>query len=418
MGLPNMTSAQLDSLENTLAADDPGDDTANRYRYQWIWAAIVCCALLDDTQDIVEVFCEHHEDVLVKHRDGTFSGHQVKTRSDDQAAWKANDESLIRACVRFAKLEAAYPGRFRHFYFLTNHLLYSAGNGRDISHILKEIKGALTIADLSKSVTTWLRQVARKAKVSEQLAFDAMSKTKAKADLPKLRDALMRLIDAVAQCWPPAAECSHESVIKAAQALIEECSRASALDHEQLLPAYMVAILDNDSEVAARIDGKRMTLSRVERALESGRNSTATLAGDPAFRVKPCEGSTELLHKKLDAGGFSVVSRNSAEDLRDKADYLGIRWTNRYGHEKGLARYEHIRTMVFSDAGRAFDATQTKSDGFGPSMREELRHRFRERRSAGDQLYDATDDHLEGVAFSLTAQCKIVWSHNRPWESQ
>jgi hypothetical protein len=35
-------------------------------------------------------------------------------------------------------------------------------------------------------------------------------------------------------------------------------------------------------------------------------------------------GSTDLLYKKLDAGGFSAVSRNSAEDLRDKADYLGI----------------------------------------------------------------------------------------------
>ena len=49
--------------------------------------------LLDDTQDVEEVFCEHHEDVLLKHRDGLFTGHQVKTRGDDQPPWKAKDDA-------------------------------------------------------------------------------------------------------------------------------------------------------------------------------------------------------------------------------------------------------------------------------------------------------------------------------------
>jgi len=413
-----MANALINSPENTLAGDDPGDETANRYRYQWTWAAVVCCMLLDDTQDVEEVFCEHHEDVLLKHRDGAFTGHQVKTRNDDQPPWKAKDENVLKACARFAKLECDYPGLFRRFCFLTNHPIYSAGNGNDLAHVLKAIKDATTVADLSPNVAKWLRRVARDADVTESVAFTAMSKTVAKADLPKLHDAVMRLIDTVVQCWSPAGECSHESIRRAAQALIDECSRASSLDHERLLPAYMIAILDDDAELAARIDGKRMTFARVQEALQFGRNSTATLAGDPAFCVEPGEGSTELLHKKLDVGGFSVVSRNSAEDLRDKADFLGIGWTKKYGHDKGLARYDHVRTIVLSDAGRAFDATQTENDGFGPTMREDLRDRFRERRNAGDQLYDATDDHLEGIAFSLTAQCKVVWSHARPWETQ
>jgi hypothetical protein len=207
-------------------------------------------------------------------------------------------------------------------------------------------------------------------------------------------------------------------VRRAAQSLIDECGRASSLDHEQLLPAYVVAAVDGDADIAARIEGKRMTLPRVHGALDRGRDSTATLAGDPTLCVEPGQGSTDLLHKKLDAGGFSAVSRNSAEDLRDKADYLGIGWTKKYGHDKGLQRYDHIRSLVLSDAGRAFDATQTQADGFGPAMREALRRRFRERRADGAQLFDATDDHLEGIAFSLTAQCRIVWSHRKPWESR
>lgn len=413
-----MSEAQTPSPELASGIGDAGDETANRYRFQWTWAAVVCCMLLDDIDDVVEVFCEHHEDVLLKHRDGSFTGHQVKTRSDDQPPWKAIDRSVLAACARFAKLETAFPERFRRFLFLTNHPLYSAGNGRDLIFVLQSIKFAATFDDLSAPIQSWVKRISRQANVSKAIAFAAMSKTDASADLPKLRDAVIRLIDTIAQCWPPATECSHQSVRQAAQALVEECSRASSLDHEQLLPAYVLAAVDTDEEQLARINGKRMTLARIQDVLERGRDSTAILAGDPALWAEPGEGSTELLHRKLDAGGFSAVSRNSAEDLRNKADYLGIRWTKQYGNTKGLARYDHVRTLVLADAGRAFDATQTVDHRFGPAMRGDLRRQFQSRRISGDQLFDCSDDHLEGFAFSLTAQCKVIWSLDRPWETE
>ena len=413
-----MAEARTPNPEHTLAHNDPGDESANRYRFQWIWAAVMCCMLLDETEDVEEVFCEHHEDVLLKHHDGSFTGHQVKTRADNQPLWKARDEAVLAACARFAKLESEYAGQFRHFCFLTNHPLHSAGNGQDLSYVLERVKNAATVADLPPNVASWIRLVAKRAGVTEVTAFAAMLKTVAKADLPKLRDAVMRLISALSQCWPPAAECSHGAVERAAQSLVDECCLASSLAHEQLLPAYVIATVDPDREIAARIAGKRMTQSRVQAVLDTGRDAIATLEGDPTQCVRPGRGSTDLLHQKLDIAGFSAVSRNSAEDLRDKADYLGIRWLKQHGDAKGLVNYNHIRSLVFSDAGRAFDATQTKNDGFGPKMREEMRRRFQQRRAAREQLFDTTDDHLEGVAFSLTAECKIAWSHARPWESQ
>lgn len=413
-----MSDFSPSDLETTPASRDPGDETANRYRYQWTWAAIVCCMLLDDTEDLVEVFCEHHEDVLLKHRDGTFSGHQVKTRGDDQQPWKAKDESVLAACARFSKLEAKYPGQFRRFCFLTNHQLHSAENGQDLTFVLESIKKAETISQLPSSIKLWIKRVATDADETESIVFDAMSKSVAKADLPKLRDAVMRCVDTIVQCWAPATECSYESIKRAAQALIEECGRASSLSREQLLPAYLIATMDEDEEIATRIDGKRMALIRVQEILEQGRDSAATLQGDLSQNVQPGEGSTDLLHQKLDAGGFSAVSRNSAEDLRDKADYLGLMWIKKYGNPKGITRYNHVRSIVLSDAGRAFDATHNENDSFGPTMREDLRRRFRERHQGGNQLFDSTDDHLEGIAFSLTAQCEIVWSHARPWETE
>lgn len=412
-----MSAAPRQSPETTLADADPGDETANRYRFQWTWAAVVACMLLDDTEDILEVFCEHHEDVLLKHRDGSFSGHQVKTRDDNQPPWKANETQVVSAFARFAKLDVAYPNRFRRFCFCTNHSLHPAKNGTGIRFILSEIETAATLADLPRMVSLWIGKVAKVAQITERETFAAISKADVCSDLPKLRDATIRLMHTISQAWAPASECSMEAVRRAARSLIDECTRASSLDHQQLLRGYVLAPDIDDSDVVARIDGKRITPARVSAILEAGRDSTAILAGDPDLGPEPGSGSTDLLQRKLAAGGFSAVSTNSAEDLRDKADYLGIRWTKRYGTRQGLQRYDHVCSTVLSDAGRAFDATQTDEGSFGPAMREDFRRRIRERRANGDELFDCTDDHLEGVAFSLTSQCRIAWSNSRPWET-
>ncbi|MFC7367458.1 dsDNA nuclease domain-containing protein [Vreelandella zhaodongensis] len=405
-------------LESTIAKGDPGDDTANRYRFQWIWAAVTCCRVLDNTLDVLEVFCEHHEDVLIKHRDGSFTGHQVKTRADNQPPWKASDDSVIAAYARFVNLDNEYSGKFRSFCFLTNHVIHSSKNGQDLPYVLSLIKVADSISKLEKSAVRWVKKVAKAACVSDEIAFNALSKCIASAKLPKLRDALMRLIDTITQCWPTAKELSHDTVVRSAQELVNECTKASSLDHLQLLPAYMAENGNDEDDIASVINGKRMTLSRIQNVLESGRNSYSELIGDPSKIVQPYSGSTELLHKKLDTGGFSIVTRNSADDLRDKADYLGIAWTKKHGENKGLDQYNHVLSLVLNDAGKAFDAKKNKSDDFGPAMRDELVRLLKDRRADNCQLYDATIDHLEGMAFSLTAQCKIAWSNSRPWESE
>ncbi|XQU07663.1 dsDNA nuclease domain-containing protein [Halomonas sp. LY9] len=299
-----MSNTLSANLESTLAKGDPGDETANRYRFQWIWAAVTCCKILDSTLDVQEVFCEHHEDVLIKHIDGSFTGHQVKTRGDDQPPWKANDESVISACARFVSLDDSYSGKFRGFSFLTNHVIHSTKNSQDIIHVLSSIKSADSISDLHNSIAKWVKKVAKLACVDDEAAFKTLSKSKASAELPKLHDALMRLINTIAQCWPPAKELSHGAVVRAAQELVNECTRASSLDHVQLLPAYVAESGNDEDDVIAAIDGKRMTFSRIQRVLESGRDSYSELIGDPSKIIQPGGGSTELLHQKLDAGAF------------------------------------------------------------------------------------------------------------------
>jgi hypothetical protein len=156
--------------------------------------------LLDDTQDVVEVFCEHHEDVLLKHGDGKFTGQQVKTRESDRPVWKAGDEQVAAACTRFVQLDSEFPGHFRAFNFLTGHPLHVANNAQSLGYVLAQLAAAPTVSDLPSSAAKWLRRVARQSGVSETVAFHALKKTTASADLPKLRDASMRLIHTLTGC--------------------------------------------------------------------------------------------------------------------------------------------------------------------------------------------------------------------------
>lgn len=399
------------------ACGDPGDETARRYRFQWTYAAIVCCMLLDKTEEVEEVFCEHHEDVLIKHTDGTFSGLQIKTRESDQDVWKTTDDPVRASCARFVKLEAEFPGQFRAFHFLTNHPLYSAENGKDLRYVLKMIKEAGSVNCLSGPVLKFLNLIAKEAGCAVTLAYTALSKTTADDSLPKLADIEIRLVNTLTAIWARAADSSHASVLRAARHLSSECGRASSLAHQDVLPAYLPVKANLvETELAARLTGKRFDCARLLHLLDSGLDQTATLEGHPEAFTEPGTGTTDLLLRKLDAGGFSAVSSNSAVDLRDKADYLGIVWTKKHGRVSGLQRYGHVRSVVLSDAGRAFEAAKTKDHHFGVQMLSELRSRFQQRRTEGIQLYECSNEHLEGFAYSLTSQCKVQWSLDRPWE--
>jgi hypothetical protein len=78
--------------DETVDRSDPGDDVLRRFRYQAGRAALLALLTLDDTSGVVEVFCEHHEDVLLRRVDGRFDAEQVKTRADGTSPFKSGDE--------------------------------------------------------------------------------------------------------------------------------------------------------------------------------------------------------------------------------------------------------------------------------------------------------------------------------------
>lgn len=406
--------SQVPTPINVQAADDPGDDTARRFAFQWTYAAIQACSIFDDSMDVLEVFCEHHEDVLLKHGDGTFTGVQVKTRETGGNPWTATEESIFGACCRFVCLENLFPGRFRCFIVATNHtFLSNKTTGTCLPHLLDLAQRAADETSADPTLKRHLKKLNKKTGHPESVCLATLKKCKCDHSLPKLDHVKQELANTLSESWEGAADAALPALIRAADGLTAECQRASSLDHAQTLPRYVSAsVTAADAAIEATINGKRLNRERVERVLRDALAATSLLTSPTPPRPEGAVPGRTKLDVKLNAGGFSTVSITAAKELRDKADYKSLEWMSRLGENEGLKRHEHIRTVVLRDCADAFELTKAQNGQFGLAMRSALRARFLERRAQpqGTTLFDCLDEHLEGHAYSLTKECKVWWS--------
>ena len=128
------------TVEQVLSRMDPGDDMQRRLRYQASYGALLSLDLLADDQ-VVEVFCEHHEDFLVKTKSGQYMGVQVKTRLPGEGPFKTGDDAVRNALERFVALEIAFPNQFVRFVLVANCDFYDVGKAEtNLGFVLARLK--------------------------------------------------------------------------------------------------------------------------------------------------------------------------------------------------------------------------------------------------------------------------------------
>jgi len=66
--------------DSTAPREDIGADTQRRFRHQAAYIALVSLGLLEADSPLEELYCEHHDDILLRLKSGRFSAIQLKTR--------------------------------------------------------------------------------------------------------------------------------------------------------------------------------------------------------------------------------------------------------------------------------------------------------------------------------------------------
>lgn len=389
------------------AIGDPGDETASRYSYQWTWAAVRACEMLDDDGGVVEIYCEHHEDILLRHRDGTCTGLQVKTQQPGGAPWKSTDQTIRDVLARFAKLEDQFGQHFRCYEIASNHPFLTEGTaGTCLRHVVGLAASAADVASADAKVKAVVRRMATDSDCTEDCCFRCLKKCRLNHDLPKLEDGMAVLERTIGGSADVVGDPSRQQLQHIARSLVDECRRASDLTHEQYLPGYLrgnAAAADQ-----AAIEGKRLTRQKIDPILRSALSATSMLGG-PAAALPSAGQSVSRLVQKLDKGGFGINSVNAAQDLRDSALFKSLEWMNKYGEKIGVKRNDHVRRLVQTDCGTAQDLTRASGEPYGTRMREAMRQQL-QRRVATATVFDCSVEHLEGQAYALTNECRVWWS--------
>ncbi len=121
LGLPE----QVDGL--ATAPSDRGDETQERFRYQWAIGVWLLAQSLTGTRAIRALWCEHHDDYLLELPTGRYIAVQVKTDSRENAQWRLSDDALVDSLTRFCAFEKAHGPTIDGYEFISNAGTYVPG---------------------------------------------------------------------------------------------------------------------------------------------------------------------------------------------------------------------------------------------------------------------------------------------------
>jgi HEAT repeat protein len=250
-GDPSEDTNQATNPLSELDTSDPGDDTQRRFRFQATVAAMNSLALLDEEGELVAIFCEHHEDILLVGRDGKVVAKQVKTRAEHLPALRLGglDTPVRSALVRFIKKDLEFPGQFDRFVLETNvGFMDEAGDGHSLPRLLRMVQDAgsddeaLSDKDTGKRIA----ELALDAGVDTAVVLTTLRKTfqEGNAGLNDIEGRLILLL----QRHPIFTGYSATVSNKVAQALIGHMARASARPFDPWTFNYTA--LKNEPDVA------------------------------------------------------------------------------------------------------------------------------------------------------------------------
>lgn len=401
--------------DKVLGNTDRGDDIQRRFRYQAAYAALISLHLLDEKSEFDEVFCEHHEDVLVKLKDATFIGFQVKTREASLGPFTFSDSEIMKSLKRFIECEKTFPNRFKRYVICSNCGFWEkANNSSNLVYCLKLVKEC--VGSESTLPTELLQKIATLAietKCDKNSVLRALGKveTQKSMDLERYEFAVTNAI-AVATSK---GDQSLDVLKKATDMLIETIFRASSLPHASPRTAYFALLENPPTQMADTIiKDKRITKEIVQKTIYESLSPSTSLRTVKSLDLQDLPRGMRVMEMKMAKGGISAQNIDLTKDLKYSAEKMAAGWIHKYGLQEASRLYEHLYIVVRNESQEAYDLTKNDNTPFGTQMLTEVRKRLRDRYSyeIGIQYNDCKFEHMLGIAGILTENCKLWWSES------
>lgn len=399
--------------EDVLCNSDPGDDTFRRYRYQGAYAAILATRLLEPEPEYEYLYCEHHEDVLLKRRNGDFCGVQVKTRAEGYEPFKANEEQIKSALKRFVIADIQYPGQFFRFVIATNSGFWrEKENSSNLKYMLSQARSCIKDnVPAPASLLRYVKEFKPDSTTGDVVVLNVLSRVELQEGLPHLDGIEERLIRHLNSLSFIAGSC-YDTLQSAASAITDRVCRAASKACESHLKDY-AAVMENPDESTRRIivSAKKIIAGDIIDILKGASNDVILLRSAGQIDVASLPSGFSKMEMKMTKGLIDADNIDVLKDMKASAEAALTRRLYKQGSDRTNEEYGHLQTMVNLDCREAFDMTKSPDEPFGMRMLQEVRRRLRERaQNESLSLFGFKYEHLLGCVAILTEECKVWWS--------
>ena len=404
----------MDTPEKVLSAVDRGDDMQMRVRYQATYTALVGLGMLLDATEIEEIYCEHHEDVLVRKTNGRFLGYQVKTRLASLGPFKADDDPIKSALSRFVGLDRYFPGQFDGFVIASNVGFWqTTASAKNLPYIIQlAMKANRAALKASREVRRFIGELASDQKCKHKVVWGVLARVRLQSELPQFQDIEKQLAVQIATTLNESGR-RFDELMKAAKAAVEVVRDASSRNHSSPLFRYFVFMTEScTSEESAIIEAKRISKERLRNAIVQAFDDAVLLCSGNCVDVATLPRGMTKIEKKMAVGGIIAGEIALAKDLKFSIDKLLQEWMYKYGAKEASKRYDHLQLIVKDDCFEASQYAQAAGP-YGAGMLARVRSNLK-----ASAMHHAvqlgrmgvTYNHLMGVVGILTEECTLWWS--------
>lgn len=410
LGLPE----QVDGL--ATAPSDRGDETQERFRYQWAIGVWVLAQSLTGVRTIRALWCEHHDDYLLELMTGRYVAVQVKTDSRENARWRWSDDALVDSVFRFCAFEKSHGPAIDGYEFVSNAAPYvpAATTKRDNSlaaspdRLIQCCSLASTHSDLEEPYKAAFTTLVGKTGGDATVLFQVLRKLKF-AQGPVLRGYDDTLAASIIPKLPGCAGLPAVSCCRLRDELIGLVQAACRLRVNGIDGA--VAYLATNGRPDAATRGKCITPESAAELLARVRQPTFRFVHSGAgIEIGATTGRAEVLNRKM----RNAYLGSQFEPLRVRMDSADQRLMERALLEPD--GFDAIANQLVGTVlveckdveAMAYDHADEKTRGLA-IYKQILQRMDSLAREEPERVCREPKDTLMGIAGMLSGECKFAW---------
>lgn len=385
-----------------------GDEVQRRYRYQYLYTALLAIKMYKKEVTFSKIFCEVAEDILAVMNDEKLVAIQIKTREGDPFSY--NDEPVLKSICHFVRLYNVFLDLFSEFVFVSN---VGFKQDKDIEKILSDVKNN-NDTKLTDETTKFIEKVVKECNVESSIVIEALKKTNVQKG-PGIDDIESKIIHESLSKINHCSSLSQSKLSSILNMLVFSIYKSSSKVVENSLNDYIAFVKDGkEKQQQKELESKIITVLIVEQITKSQNPVYLISADGSSLKLK--DGSIELMERKMAAGGIDPMEISSMKNLSLSAqNYFFEEYHKRNGEAEEIKKeMDQLQTLISNQAAEAKTTAKTNDKLYGEEMMKDIEKRINAVVTSRHQdVFFIKYEILKGVIGILTGDCKIWFSDHK-----